>query len=180
MFWLGKSINLNDGEGKIGVSPIEYIILAHLRRRELNNKDKDEPLGQYGNELIKDLNSIFKGSWRAQSGTIYPMLSKLVTKKNLLISEKKKTELGPRKKVYTLNDNGRDLIDSIVRENFKSDEFFIEKYLELLEPFKEKFENEEQEQIEDSTVCSSCGNRELTGIEKFCPECGTKLTESQK
>ncbi len=173
MFWLGKSINLNDGEGKIGVSPIEYIILAHLRRRELNNDGV--PVGQYGNELIKELNSIFKGSWRAQSGTVYPMLSKLVTKKNFLISEKLKTELGPRKKVYKLSDDGRNLIDSIVRENFKSDEFFIEKYLELLEPFKEKFENEEYEKIEDSTVCSSCGYI-FTGIEKFCPECGTKLT----
>ena len=87
MFWLGKSINLNDGE-KIGVSPIEYIILAHLRRRELLNDGI--PVGQYGNELIKELNSIFQGSWRAQSGTVYPMLSKLVSKKNFLPGKKVK------------------------------------------------------------------------------------------
>jgi len=176
MFWLGKSINLNDGE-KIGVSPIEYIILAHLRRRELLNDGI--PVGQYGNELIKELNSIFQGSWRAQSGTVYPMLSKLVTKKNLLIGEKKETGLGPKKKVYKLNQNGRDLIDAIVRANFKSDELFITKYLELLEPFKEKFESEEQEEFEENAVCSSCGYL-FTGIEKFCPQCGSKLTETDK
>jgi DNA-binding PadR family transcriptional regulator len=178
MFWLGKSINLNDGETKIGVSPIEYIILAHLRRRELLNDGI--PVGQYGNELIKELNEIFKGSWRAQSGTIYPMLSKLVSKKNFLTSEKQKTELGPRKKIYKLNQSGRTLIDSIVRENFKSDEFFIEKYLELLKPFKEKFENEElEEEPEENTVCSSCGYF-FTGVEKFCPQCGNKLAETKE
>ena len=90
--------------------------------------------------------------------------------------KKQKTGLGPRKKVYTLNQNGRDLIDAIVRANFKSDEFFISKYLELLEPFKEKFENEDQEEFEENAVCSSCGYL-FTGIEKFCPECGSKLTE---
>ena len=34
------------------------------------------------------------------------------------------------------------IIDSIIRENFQADEDFIQEYLNLLKPFKEKFESE--------------------------------------
>lgn len=174
MFWLAKS--------KMGVTPIEYIILAHLRYRELLN---DEQIGQYGNEMIKDLNDLFKGIWEAQSGTIYPILSKLDSQKNLIIGENKKSDLGPVKKVYLLTIEGRNLIDNVIRENFKQDEEFIKRYSELIEPFKRMFEEEiskknhtsstenaeNEENNDESRKCPKC-NEELAKGAKFCANCG--------
>lgn len=181
MFWLGKSISPPRGP-KISVSPIEYIILLHLRRRELLNKKK---LGQYGKELIDELNELFAGSWKAKSGTIYPILSKLDREKELLVGEKKKSPLGPRKKVYSLTDEGRALIDQIIRENLESDEQFMENYDKLLEPFREMVEEAGVEIAEDpddvdetvfKVTCNSCGN-EIPYNAKFCPNCGDMLSE---
>lgn len=180
MFWLGKTISPKRGP-KISVSPIEYIILLHLRRRELLNKNK---LGQYGKELIDELNSLFAGSWEAKSGTIYPILSKLDREKDLLISEKKKSPLGPRKKVYTLTDKGRELIDDLMRQHLHSDIEFMENYSKLLVPFQEMIEQEKElieEAVIDDTlanvVCVKCG-KEIPYNAKFCPACGELLMNS--
>jgi len=169
MFWLGKSTTFKNGE-KVGISPIEYIILAHLRRRELINAGKH--IGQYGKELMSELNKLFHGSWEAQSGTIYPILNKLEKSKKYLGGVKEDTGLGPKKKVYRLTEEGRDIIDRIVKENFQSDEFFIQRYLELLETFKDEFEREDEEP--ETLSCLKCG-LSLNGAEKFCPECGLQI-----
>jgi DNA-binding PadR family transcriptional regulator len=133
MFWLGKSIQSESkDEEKQGLSPIEYIILAHLRSRELRNQGT---VGQYGYELIQELNKIFSGSWEAKSGTIYPILTKLDHEKELLASEELKSPLGPIKKIYKLTPNGSELIDTIVREKLSKDIDFILQYIELLAPF---------------------------------------------
>lgn len=137
MFWLGKSISTGTSKDKkkdsINLSPLEVLILAQLRSRELRNKG--EPVGQYGYEMIQQLNILFAGSWEAKSGTIYPILSKLEGKKNMIKGSRKKSPLGPVKKVYILEDLGRTSIDFIVRHNFKDDIDFIMQYINLLAPF---------------------------------------------
>jgi len=115
---------------KINLSPIEFLIMAQLRYREVRNGG--EPVGQYGYEMIKDLDVLFAGSWEAKSGTIYPILSKLEKNKKLLIGERKKSPLGPVKKVYTLTDDGRLVIDEILSHNLETDMEFAQRYLELM------------------------------------------------
>jgi len=139
MFWLGKSMQ-SDSKDIKGLSPIEFIVLAHLRNRELRNA---QTLGQYGYEMINELNQMFAGSWEAKSGTIYPILSKLDTEKEYIRGENKPSPLGPTKKVYELTDKGRQLIDNVVRANYKSDIEFILHYFELLSPFMHHFDNDE-------------------------------------
>jgi DNA-binding PadR family transcriptional regulator len=137
MFWLGKSIPVkNPKKGKkssINLSPIEFLIMAQLRYREIRNGG--EPVGQYGYEMIKDLDRLFAGSWEAKSGTIYPILSKLETNKQLIEGERKKSPLGPVKKVYSLTDEGREIINHILSHNLDMDVEFIQRYLELMSIF---------------------------------------------
>jgi DNA-binding PadR family transcriptional regulator len=137
MFWLGKSIPVKNPKkgkkAKINLSPIEFLIMSQLRNREIRNGG--EPIGQYGYEMIKDLDTLFAGSWSAKSGTIYPILSKLETNKRMLIGERKKSPLGPVKKVYILTDEGREVIDSILSANLDNDVEFIQRYMELMSVF---------------------------------------------
>ncbi len=137
MFWLGKSIPVKSPKkGKkanINLSPIEFLIMAHLRYREIRNDG--EPIGQYGYEMIKDLDRLFAGSWEAKSGTIYPILSKLESNKEFLTGERKKSPLGPVKKVYKLTEDGRGIIDEILTQNIETDVEFIQRYLEIMSIF---------------------------------------------
>ncbi len=137
MFWLGKSIPIKNPKkgkkSKINLSPIEFLIMAQLRYREIRNGG--EPVGQYGYEMIKDLDVLFAGSWEAKSGTIYPILSKLETNKQLIEGERKKSPLGPVKKVYSLTEDGREIIDEILTHNLEMDMDFIQRYLELMSIF---------------------------------------------
>ncbi len=137
MFWLGKSIPVKNPKkgkkSKINLSPIEFLIMSQLRNREIRNGG--EPIGQYGYEMIKDLDELFAGSWSAKSGTINPILSKLETNKNMLIGERKKSPLGPVKKVYILTDEGREVIDQIITQSIEMDIEFIQNYLELMSIF---------------------------------------------
>lgn len=137
MFWLGKSIPVkNPKKGKktkINLSPIEFLIMSQLRNREIRNGG--QPTGQYGYEMIKDLDELFAGSWSAKSGTIYPILSKLETNKNMLIGERKKSPLGPVKKVYILTEEGRNVIDNILSAHLENDVEFIQRYMELMSVF---------------------------------------------
>ncbi|MHA1340096.1 MAG: helix-turn-helix transcriptional regulator [Promethearchaeota archaeon] len=209
MFWLGKSsVNKKDTDKYYKLSAIEYVILLHLRHRELR-AGNNRKLGQYGYELIEELNKIFSGAWEAKSGTIYPILTKLHKEKGLLRSELKKSPLGPVKKIYTLSEEGRRLIDAIVRVNLEADMQFIKNYQEILNLFKKYFKELELNEpiIEDSELseqnkedvenktkksivlekdqkkikiyCPLC-NAELIGIEKFCHNCGAPLKSTKK
>ncbi len=103
MFWLGKSIQ-TDGETDVRcLSPIEFLVLVDFRSRELRNR---ENVGQYGYELIQELNDLFAGSWEAKSGTIYPILTKLDKDKHFLMEDVKQSQLGPVKKIYILTEAG--------------------------------------------------------------------------
>jgi DNA-binding PadR family transcriptional regulator len=103
--------------------------------------------------MMDELNKLFAGSWEAKSGTIYPLLTKLDNEKGLLIGDKKPSPLGPVKKVYSLTEKGRKLIDSIVEQYFNSDMEFILRYIELLTPFILNFEgNEREEEIFEKII----------------------------
>jgi len=187
MFSLGKTVKFDGKE--MNISPLEYIILAHLRKRELENQ---EIIGQYGNEMIRELNKLFEGVWEAQSGTIYPILSKMedYRAKNLLKGENKKSELGPAKKVYTLTDNGRDIINRIIIEKYEAEQNFLERYGEFLKSFKEFVEMEkskhagEQDTKNVSSLfkdvdkkgfpCPACKTMLVEGV-AFCYSCGAKV-----
>ena len=135
---MGKSVSIPGKKGdkqkkKINLSPIEVLILTQLRSRELRNNG--EPVGQYGYEMIQNLNELFAGSWKAKSGTIYPILSKLEQSKKLITGERKQSPLGPVKRVYILEDLGRECIDYIIYERFEGDIEFVMRYLNLLTPF---------------------------------------------
>jgi DNA-binding PadR family transcriptional regulator len=123
---LGSKIN-------VSLSPIEVVILAQLRSRELRNKGAE--IGQYGYEMMQSLNELFVGAWEAKSGTIYPILSKLASQKDMLFGTRKKSPLGPVKIVYQLTENGRKTIDQVIQENLASDLEFVYKYFNLLTPF---------------------------------------------
>lgn len=152
MFWLGKSVEVpgdsssKDGKKKekLNLSPLEVLILAQLRSRELRNEG--EPVGQYGYEMIQELNELFAGSWEAKSGTIYPILSKLEGKKQMIYGSRMQSPLGPVKKVYKLKEKGRRAIDEIVLLNFEGDLGFILQYLNILTPFILKFTDQDKKE----------------------------------
>ena len=137
MFAIGKTVNLGElledkNLSEITLSTIELLIIAHLRVRELRNESE---IGQYGYDMMNDLNSLFGESWEAKSGTIYPLLSKLESNKNILTHERNRSPLGPVKKVYYLTESGRKIIDLVMKESLESDIDFILKYFNLLAPF---------------------------------------------
>jgi len=141
---MGKSVSIPGKKGdklkkKINLSPIEVLILTQLRSRELRNNG--EPVGQYGYEMIQNLNELFAGSWKAKSGTIYPILSKLEQSKKLITGERKQSPLGPVKRVYILDDLGRECIDYIIYERFEGDIEFVMRYMNLLTPFLVRHKN---------------------------------------
>ena len=143
---MGKSVSIPGKKGdklkkKINLSPIEVLILTQLRSRELRNNG--EPVGQYGYEMIQNLNELFAGSWKAKSGTIYPILSKLEQSKKLITGERKQSPLGPVKRVYILDDLGRECIDYIIYERFEGDIEFVMRYMNLLTPFLVRHNNKD-------------------------------------
>jgi len=85
--------------------------------------------------MIQQLNQLFAGSWFAKSGTVYPILSKLEKNKKLITGERKQSPLGPVKRVYILENLGRECIDSVIYERFEGDIEFVMRYLNLLTPF---------------------------------------------
>lgn len=128
----------------VSVSPVEFLILLHLRSRELRRGEDD--IGQYGYEMLGELTQLFAGNWEAKSGTIYPILSKMNSANDrpaLLASESKKSPLGPVKKVYVLTPAGRQVVDSLVLEYFSTDLSFIVQYIDLLSPMITRLQTEE-------------------------------------
>ncbi|TFG25548.1 MAG: PadR family transcriptional regulator [Promethearchaeota archaeon] len=132
--WLGKFLDLKEDikdmafeirkkikeniKGKQKLTPLEFTILEFI----FNNK------GFSGYDLIQRLNDHFAGSWTAQSGTIYPILSKLKSKGFLKIKQVK-SEIGPLKKVYFLTDSGERILKVKVNNNFREQMKFIKNFL---------------------------------------------------
>ena len=78
------------------LTPLEFTIIETI----FNNQQIS------GYDLIRILNDHFAGTWEAQSGTIYPILSKL-KRDGFLAIKNVKSPVGPIKKVYSLTEAAR-------------------------------------------------------------------------
>ena len=107
-----------DNIKKSKLTPLEFTIIESI----FNN----EKLSGY--DLINNLNKHFAGTWKAQSGTVYPILSKL-KKTGFLNIEHVKSAIGPIKKVYSLTEAGEELLKVKVNKNFQEQLNFIENFL---------------------------------------------------
>ncbi|MFX1256738.1 MAG: PadR family transcriptional regulator [Promethearchaeota archaeon] len=190
--WLGKFLDLkNDIESM--KSEIKKEILADLKKKKLtplgftilenilNNKELS------GYDIIQNLNKNFAGTWKARSGTIYPILSKL--KNNGFLKTKQvKSEVGPLKKVYYLTKSGESVLKVKVKKNFKDQINFIENFLiELAYAYIQSSSEEDKEKkIEECInevleILKNSFSRVINGISsKFafkttCPKCNSKI-----
>lgn len=200
--WLGKFLNLEedledlkdkikrgllDDIKKSRITPLEFTIIETI----FNSKELS------GYDLILNLNRHFAGTWEAQSGTIYPILSKL-KKKGFLKSRPVKSPIGPIRKVYSLTKTGEEILKVKVNKNFEDQLKFIENFLvELSSVYIHSFPKDEQNKrieevqnllkktiensiknippmLESKTRCLECGaeiNREVL----YCPRCGSAI-----
>ena len=106
------------GIKKSKLTPLEFTIIETI----FNFK------GLSGYDLILNLNKQFAGTWEAQSGTIYPILSKL-ERDGFLRSNMVKTQIGPLRKVYFLTEVGEEIIKLKVNKNFHDQLKFLENFL---------------------------------------------------
>jgi len=121
MFFMGKKLVARGRDIKL--SPLEFMILLKVY-------DSD-PVGVSGYDIISDLTSTFAGMWVAQSGTIYPLLSRMA-EKELIVSVDVKSELGPAKKAFRMTDLSREVIEAMIIDNFDPELRFFANYLEFV------------------------------------------------
>ena len=150
--WLGKFLDLKEdieelrskiekdlfqGIKKYKLPPLEFTILETVFNcRELA-----------GYDLILNLNKHFAGTWEAQSGTIYPLLSKL-KRDGFLNSRSVKSPIGPIRKVYSLTEAGEHILKTKVNKNFEDQLKFLGNFLiELSSIYVQSHPKEEKEDI---------------------------------
>jgi DNA-binding PadR family transcriptional regulator len=121
MFFMGKKLKVKGHDVKL--SPLEFMILLKIY-------DAD-PIGISGYDLINGLTKTFAGMWVAQSGTIYPLLSRMQGDK-YIIGEEQKSEVGPAKKVFRLTDTSRSFIEIMLVDNFEPELMFFGNYLDMV------------------------------------------------
>ncbi len=203
--WLGKFLDLEsdlqelkrsiekglfEDIKKNKLTPLEFTIIENI----FNSKEIS------GYDLIKSLDEHFAGTWKASSGTIYPILSKL-KKNGFLKIRDVKSPIGPVKKVYSLTQAGEKLLKKKVKDNFSQQLDFIENFLIELasiyinsfaeekkpekiklvqELLKELYENVNKKfPIANIVIneCEKCGNPVDRKDATFCSFCGEKLLE---
>ena len=177
-----------DNIKKYRLTPLEFTIIESI----FNTKRIS------GYDLIRILNEHFAGTWKAQSGTIYPILSKL-KKNGFLKIERVKSEIGPVKKVYSLTEVGEELLKVKVNKNFQDQLNFIENFLiELASIYIHSFSEGQNEEriievqnsikkalenvmkkipptVKFKTLCPNCSTEFDRNTFKYCSECGTPL-----
>ena len=201
--WLGKFLDLEEDIEELR-SKIEKQIFTNIKKNKLTPLEftiiesifNNQHISGY--DLIRILNDHFAGTWEAQSGTIYPILSKLKRDGFLKIT-KVKSPVGPIKKVYSLTEAGEELLKIKVNKNFLDQLTFVENFLtelsavyihSLPEEHKEKSIIEVQKMlrntmdnvidtlpsvVEFKIKCKKCGS-EISRMEaKFCESCGEPL-----
>ena len=200
--WLGKFLDLEDdieelrskikkdlfiGIKKFKLTPLEFTILETI----FNCKELA------GYDLILNLNKHFAGTWEAQSGTIYPILSKL-KRDGFLSFRPVKSPIGPIRKVYSLSEAGERILKTKVNNNFEDQLKFMGNFLiELSSIYIQSHPKEEEDDIINevqnlikkiletvvetipSTLiykrkCEQCGS-EMERIASFCSICGATL-----
>ncbi|MFX1488600.1 MAG: helix-turn-helix transcriptional regulator [Promethearchaeota archaeon] len=200
--WLGKFIDLEEDIEELR-SKIKEELLNTLQKSKLTPLEftiietifNSKQLSGY--DLIKNLNRHFAGTWEAQSGTIYPILTKL-EKDGFLKAKKVKSPIGPLRKLYSLTEAGTALLKHSVNKNYLDQLKFIENFLvELSSIYIHSFPHEEmEEKIEEirvaleetlknvmdnipvtldfKIICKNCGSETSRKLAN-CPNCGTAL-----
>jgi len=200
--WLGKFLDFEE-DVKTLKSKIKDEVFYNLKRSKITPLEFTiienifNCIQLSGYDLIKNLNKHFAGTWEAQSGTVYPILSKL-EKDGFLKAEKVKSPIGPLRKVYSLTQVGEELLKHKVNKNYLDQLKFIENFLvELSSIYVHSFPDEERvEKIEEirnvleetlknimdvipvvlefKTMCFKCGT-EMGRDVTYCPNCGVSL-----
>ena len=182
--WLNKFLDLEEDIEKVireelfrdikkkKLTPLEFTIIESIFQiHEIS-----------GYDLIQKLDKHFAGTWKASSGTVYPILSKLKSNGFLNIREVK-SPIGPLKKVYSLTEAGEEILKRKVNLNFSKQIEFIENFLiELTSIYIESFDDNLQEE-ETKTVLGTLKetfDRVLQNVPigrpvKKCPICETEL-----
>ena len=154
-----------------------------------------------GYDIIQTLNKHFAGTWKAMSGTVYPILSKL-ERYGFLKSKMVKSPIGPIRKVYSLSKAGEEILKIKVNKNFAEQLKFLENFIIELSSIYVKSQpkqvrketidnvqttlNEAFERIKLSipstlkfkTRCTECGN-EIGRKVAFCPFCGKNFSPEE-
>ncbi|MHA1489178.1 MAG: helix-turn-helix transcriptional regulator [Promethearchaeota archaeon] len=158
---------------KTKLTPLEFTILESI----FNSKEIS------GYDLILNLNKHFAGTWEAQSGTIYPILSKL--KKNGFLNFKNvKSPIGPLKKLYFLTQAGASILKNKVKNNFLDQLKFLENFIiELssiyIHSFPEELRKDKITEVQNllkklsENVIKSIPS--TVDFKTFCPECKAEL-----
>ena len=163
------------------LTPLEFTILESVFNRKIS-----------GYDLMEKLNNHFSGQWEAQSGTIYPILSKL-KRGGFLDSKEIKSPLGPLKKVYFLTEAGNHLIKYKVNKNFIEQLKFVENFLTELssiyvhsllnDGIKDDQTNAKIKEVQ--TLLKTMSDNVINNlpssviIKGFCPECNAKVDRDE-
>ena len=204
--WLGKFLDIEkdmeeirsklkreifDKVKRSKLTPLEFTIIEHIFNNQIIS----------GYDLIRVLNDHFAGTWEAQSGTIYPLLSKL--KGNGFLKVKTvKTQVGPLRKVYSLTEAGEEILKLKVNKNFLDQLKFVRNVLiELSSIYINSFPEEVKQNkikevqmlmkeiteqvietipssVEFKIKCSNCGSEVTREGARFCPYCSESLTQN--
>jgi len=200
--WLNKFLDLEEDIEKVireelfrdikkkKLTPLEFTIIESIFQiHEVS-----------GYDLIQQLDKHFAGTWKASSGTVYPILSKLKSNGFLNIREVK-SPIGPLKKVYSLTKAGEEILKRKVNLNFSKQIEFIENFLTELtsiyiESVDDKFKEEETktvmgtlQEMFDRVIqnvptgrplkkCPIC-EIEVEDKAQFCSACGAQLRTNE-
>ncbi len=181
MFFLGKKLKVRGSDKEVNLSPLEFMILLKVYEAD--------PVGISGYDIINELTATFAGMWVAQSGTVYPLLSRMQDR-GLVTSVDMKSELGPTKKVYKITLEAKDIIELLIIDNFQPELQFFGNYLEFVMKLMFKLKRKESisainfEQVragldlfaahlqETQAGLGEFMSTELAGKGLKCPTCG--------
>ena len=155
------------------LTPLEFTILETIFSHK----------GSSGYDIIHHLNEHFAGTWKAQSGTVYPLLSNL-KKNGFLIVKQVKSPLGPLKKIYQLTEAGEALLKHKVNKSFLDQVKFMENFLiELSTIYIHSFPEEQKEEqmaavkdlIDEMLSNVTTALPASVAFKKVCPECRAQI-----
>ena len=89
-------------------SGLDILVLSIIRNQE----------GISGYEIIQKINRKFNPMWRASSGTIYPLLSRL-NEKGFVGTEEFIDDNNRQKKIYRITVQGKERLKEVLKNNFE-------------------------------------------------------------
>ncbi len=205
--WLGKFLDFEDDIEMLR-SKIKKEIFKKIKKNKLTPLEfttievifNSSALSGY--DIIQTLNKHFAGTWKARSGTVYPILSKL-ERNGFLNSKAVKSPIGPIRKVYTLTDAGEEILKVKVNKNFFDQLKFLENFIiELSSIYVKSYPKQEMSSVIEEVLatlnesferikgsipstlrfkakCTNCGI-EIGRKVAYCPFCGTQLAPEEE